>query len=428
MAADHTTQVEGARGIVDDACDIKEVERELCTLAAHIAAATARFLILLAQFDRRGGWNGIGVLSCAHWLSWRCGINLRTARDQVRVARRLEALPLTRAACTAGTLSYSKVRAITRVATPETESDLVESARGATASQLERLVRGLRSVPVPEPDKDARPPAAPEHRLSHRWDSETGDLVVSGRLSAADGKVLLAALTRAEFERRRTAGDEPDLTGPPPADAAPAAVAMAETMLAVADAPADAPAAEVSFVVDHTGAHVEDGPALGDAAASAAICSGSGRRIDTAGGRVLRFGRRRRLPSSAQLRALHLRDGGCRHPACGCTRFLHAHHVRPWSHGGTTDLDNLILLCGTCHRGLHEGAFGIDALGGQRFVFRAGGVVEAAPAMAGDADAIREGDVDASALTPDADGKPLDLHYAVSVLADAWERDRRRAA
>ncbi|WP_182347201.1 HNH endonuclease [Tomitella gaofuii] len=328
MAADHTTQVEGERGIVDDACDIKEVERELCTLAAHIAAATARFLILLAQFDRRGGWNGIGVLSCAHWLSWRCGINLRTARDQVRVARRLEALPL----------------------------------------------------------------------------------------------------TRAEFERRRTAGDEPDLTGPPPADAAPAAVAMAETMLAVADAPADAPAAEVSFVVDHTGAHVEDGPALGDAAASAAICSGSGRRIDIAGGRVLRFGRRRRLPSSAQLRALHLRDGGCRHPACGRIRFLHAHHVRPWSHGGTTDLGNLILLCGTCHRALHEGAFGIDALGGQRFVFRAGGVVEAAPAMAGDADAIREGDVDAGALTPDGDGKPLDLHYAVSVLADAWERDRRRAA
>ncbi|GAA4804488.1 HNH endonuclease signature motif containing protein [Tomitella cavernea] len=425
MSGDSTTQFEGERNIADDDSDIKEVERELCTLAAHIAAATARFLILLSQFDRRGGWNCIGVLSCAHWLSWRCGINLRTARDQVRVARRLEALPLTRAAFVGGTLSYSKVRAITRVATPETEADLVESARGATASQLERLVRGLRSVPVPQPDKDVRPP---EHRLSHRWDSETGDLVVSGRLSAADGKVLLAALTRAEFERRRTCGDEPDLTGPPPADAAPAVVAMAETMLAVADAPADAPASEVSFVVDHTGAHVEDGPALGDAAAATVICSASGRRIDAEGGRILRFGRRRRLPSSAQLRALHLRDGGCRHPACGRTRFLHAHHVRPWSHGGATDLDNLILLCGTCHRSLHEGAFGIDALGGQRFVFRAGAIVDAAPAMTGDPDAIRNPSVDAGSLTPDWDGKPLDLHYAVSVLAEAWERDRRRAA
>ncbi|MDN5757501.1 MAG: 13E12 repeat family protein, partial [Tomitella sp.] len=219
--------------------DLGDIEREICTLAAHIAAATARFLTLLDTFDRRGGWAGAGVLSCAHWLSWKCGMSMRTARDHVRVARRMAALPVTREAFTSGTLSYSKVRAITRVATPETEKDLVNSASSATASQLDRLVRGLRALPDPDDDHTGPPP-----RLSHRWDETTGELLVHGRFTADEGAIILAALTRAEHERRRTAGEEPDLTGPAPTDGRNAMVAMAETMLSIADAPENSPAAE----------------------------------------------------------------------------------------------------------------------------------------------------------------------------------------
>ena len=98
------------------------LEAEICTLAGHIAAATCRFLLLVGELDRRGGWRTWGCMSCAHWLSWKCGISIRTAQEHVRVARALEELPVMRAAFGSGQLSYSKVRAMTRVATPKTES------------------------------------------------------------------------------------------------------------------------------------------------------------------------------------------------------------------------------------------------------------------------------------------------------------------
>ncbi len=404
---------------------IATVERELCSAAAQIATITARLLTLLHEFDTRGGWAGAGITSCAHWLSWKCGMSLRTARDHVRVARRLAELPRTAAGLADGTLSYSKARAITRVATPHTEQDLVDAARHSTAAALERLVRGLRTA-----GREGDAPAPPPARVSHRWDPDTGDLLLSGRLRGADGTRLLAALSRGEFERLRTADATPDLTGPPPADCAGALIALADTMLAAGEAPAAATAAHVTFLADHSGIRVEDGPALPHAEAAAVLCSCHGHRVDTADGRILRYGRTRRLPSATQLRALHLRDGACRHPACGRTRFLHAHHVRPWHAGGTTDLDNLILLCGSCHRALHEGEFAIRAHGEQRFAFHApdGTELPSAPHTPGDDDYFALPRPRYDALTPDWDGAPLKLHYAVSVLIDAWERDAQNRA
>lgn len=107
---------------------IPELESELVGLAGHLAAAQCRFLLLLTEFDARDGWGGPGVRSCAHWLSWRIGMDLRTAREQLRVARALAGLPLIAAEFAAGRLSYSKVRAITRIAHP-TPSTLCSSSR-----------------------------------------------------------------------------------------------------------------------------------------------------------------------------------------------------------------------------------------------------------------------------------------------------------
>ena len=115
---------------------LEVLERQICEFAADLAAATCRWLELVAEFDARRGWAEWGVNSCAHWLSWRCGIGLRTAREHTRVARALGALPLVTEHFRTGELSYAKVRAITR-AQPETEAQLVELARHATGAQMD---------------------------------------------------------------------------------------------------------------------------------------------------------------------------------------------------------------------------------------------------------------------------------------------------
>jgi hypothetical protein len=148
------------------------------------------------------------VKSCAHWLSWRSSFGLGAAREHVGVARRLRALPLVVGAFATGELSYCKVRAITRVATPETEEQLVELARHATGAQLEKVVRGYRSALA------ATLPAA-ERAFAQRylrWDwDEDGSLRLEARLPADDGALLLAALSAAEREapeREPAAGED----------------------------------------------------------------------------------------------------------------------------------------------------------------------------------------------------------------------------
>lgn len=105
---------------------LEVIEHEITRLAAHIYAATCRWLLLVAEFDRRMGWASWGARSCAHWLSWRWGISLVSAREQIRVARALEGLPQIRDASSKGQVSYSKVRALVRVATDTNEGALLE--------------------------------------------------------------------------------------------------------------------------------------------------------------------------------------------------------------------------------------------------------------------------------------------------------------
>jgi Domain of unknown function (DUF222) len=186
------------------------IEREIGELAAHIAAATCRWLELIAELDRRGGHGAWGFHSCGAWIAWRCSIDPRSAREHVRVARALEELPLVRERFSHGELSYSKVRALTRIATPEIEAELVEMARLATAAQLDRLVRGYRRAVSLESAEAA-------HRdrfLSCEWE-EDGGLRIRGRLAPEDGALLLKAIeagrdaVRERSRRRRLAGLPP---------------------------------------------------------------------------------------------------------------------------------------------------------------------------------------------------------------------------
>jgi len=118
---------------------------EIAELSAHLDAAAARLLDLIREFDARGGWN-TGFRSCAAWLGWRVGLDPGAARERVRVARALAMLPLLAQALAHGELSYAKVRALTRVATPDTEEQLLALGRAGTAAHVERLVRGWRRV------------------------------------------------------------------------------------------------------------------------------------------------------------------------------------------------------------------------------------------------------------------------------------------
>src|SRR5437667_12191125 len=130
---------------MDTHSDVERLGDEIAEMSAHLEAATARLLDRIRQFDAREGWN-TGFRSCAAWLSWRVGLDLGAARERVRVARALGTLPRLAEALARGEISYAKVRAVTRVATPETEERLLAVARAGTAEHVERIVRGWRYV------------------------------------------------------------------------------------------------------------------------------------------------------------------------------------------------------------------------------------------------------------------------------------------
>ena len=124
---------------------VDQLGERIAELSAQIQAATYQLLVLIREFDERSGWN-TGFRSCAHWLNWRTGLDLGAAREKVRVAKALGELPLISEAMRCGQLSYSKVRALTRVARATNEEELLEFARTGTAAHVEKLVRAWRRV------------------------------------------------------------------------------------------------------------------------------------------------------------------------------------------------------------------------------------------------------------------------------------------
>ena len=204
---------------------------EITTLAGHLNAAQYRFLKLLDEFDREQGWAGPGIRSLAHWLSWKCGIGELVAREKVRVARALRELPMIDASFERGEISYSKVRAMTRAATPENEAQLLNIARHGTAEHMERLVRVYRRC-----RKRAEfSPGETERRREERFycfDEDEETTVFGGRVSAEQGRLLMKALDAmvAEMEAdEREAGDAPHADDTHRADDEPEACVEART-------------------------------------------------------------------------------------------------------------------------------------------------------------------------------------------------------
>ena len=428
-----------------------ELVQQLRDLTAGIDIATATMLSLLSEIDRREAWAGFGIKSCAHWLSWRCGIGVVAARSHVRVARALRELPKIRAEFDSGRLSYAKVRAITRIADLDNEDDLVHLAHSATAAQTERAVRAWRRVDVL---------AGPEvERLSEvrwHWDDD-GMLVLRARLSPDEGGILLAAIgaVRVPEVAAETHIDEETAPGIGAAEAAQtiprnrlaeesatrvdALVGLARAFLDPQGRVDQNPEPHLVVRVDSRvlsedvragRATFELGGALSAAMARRLACDCAVIALLTDGDDVLNVGRPSRRISVRMARALRARDGGCVFPGC-CERRparLQAHHVWHWADGGPTELPNLVLLCRYHHRSVHEDGYLITfAPGATGFIFASpGGVaLDQVPPTSLNPGALPGQKIDVEAI-PQWAGEPLDLDFAIGVLRDS--RNHRRSA
>ena len=332
---------------------ITQLEDQITELAAHISAATWRLLTLIREYDLRSGWNCGGTKSCAHWLNWKCGIALGAAREKVRVAHALAGLPQISAAFREGRLSYSKVRAMTRVATPQNEDYLLMIARHGTAWHVERLVSRYRRIGRLE----AREQLAGREVSLHR-DSD-GSWVLRGRLTPEQGERLQQALDAAADELPR---DEDDDT--PTRRRADALETLAEAFLSARARGGDRRSSGGDRYTLHVHTRVDELKDAGDVSAETprrqSCDCGVVHWLETEHDHALNIGRRSRTITPALRRALERRDGGCTFPGCTAHRHVDAHHIVHWADGGETALENLVLLCRHHHRLVHEGGYAVS--------------------------------------------------------------------
>ena len=454
-----------------------QLETEICRLAGHIAAATCRFLDLIFDFDDREGWAAWDMPSCAAWLSWRCQLSPKTARDQLRTARALKDLPVLHREFAAGRFSYSKVRAVARIATPDNEAGLVEMTALMTAAQADRFCAAVGSC-LPAGDEDGQA-AGPRTALRWRFDEETGELQVTAQLPPADGAVLLQALRAAlgDLDHPHEAAPELGADQRPEefkVDAGDLAEALTEVAAAylrgkvVSADNADVYQVQVHVVpqildrdtvpagtesegsvpagTENSGTvpagtpgithpcrpgrcHLEDGPAITPADAQRIACTAtlSAMLHDPGDGTVLDVGRRSRTATAAIRRAVRERDGArCCFPGCD-SRRTDLHHIVWWRHHGTTSVVNLVPLCKRHHTLVHAKAYIIGRLAPGQYSFTnpATGQVTAPAGTLPDATGPI-GDVHDAAITSatirQALGERLDLHYAVWVaLHNGWD-------
>jgi len=357
---------------------------EITELAAHLDAGEYQFLHLLGIFDEEDGWHGPGINSFAHWLNWKCGISIGAAREKVRVAKALPKLPQISDAFSQGKISYSKVRAMTRVATRENEEALLNVALHGTAMHVETQVRLYRRVKRIEALQEEN------HRHAKRelswYVEDSGFWVFRGRFTPEQGALIAKALEAAlddDFEEQQAVPEEVEkhldrnqpwhqgVSNPIDQRMADAMERVADSFLASKDS--NRSGGDRYLLNIHTDMDTlakEGTGAESELEERSHIPAETSRRMacdaslvhwhETSEGEPLNIGRKSRTIPPAIRRALKRRDGGCRFPGCTCSRFVDAHHIRHWAEGGETSTENLVLLCKKHHRLVHEGGFGIQ--------------------------------------------------------------------
>ena len=368
--------------------ELDALGESIAELAAHIDAATWRLLEKIRAFDEAGGWSQQGAASCAVWLSWRVGWSGRASRDRVRVAKALPVLPSINEALRVGELSYSKVRAMTTIATPANETMLLHYARHMTGAQLDRLCReydGVRRNNAERPEDIA----ARRTMQTHRTDDGMTRIEIVLRVDEA---ARVMAAIEAIVKERQVASSSAEPRVSASSRRVDAIVELTEASLRgeqVHHAPV-----ELMMSVSHDAladkdnpprARFDDGTAVGMHTARRLACDAGivGVHAD-AHGQPLSIGRKSRMIPTAIARALRHRDGGCcRFPGCANRRFVEGHHIVHWADGGETSLANLITLCSRHHAFVHEHGYRIAMPGGSaepRFFNERGREIQPVPA------------------------------------------------
>ena len=345
---------------------------QITELCGYLYAATYRLLVLIHEFDEQGYWELPGLCSCAHWLNLKCGIGMNAAREKVRVAHALAELPKISEAFEKGELSYSKARAMTRIADKDNEDFLLMIARHGTAWHMEKLVaKYSRAKRLQETDAANEQHASRE--LSYFYDDD-GALVINARLPAEQGALIVKALEMA-MDRQFHADNVSAETSEHetlPARRADAMAEVAETYLNAE--PTRTSTADRYQVVVHVTAetsHIEDGPHVSAETSRRIACDCSIVKFTRdEKGEPLSIGRKSRAIPPAIRRTLRFRDGGCRFPGCTNTHFVDGHHIKHWADGGETSLNNLVQLCRHHHRLVHEGGFNCERTTSGKIEFR----------------------------------------------------------
>ncbi len=424
---------------------VESLAREIAELARFIGKLEHTWLTRIREFDARNGWADTGCVSMVAWLSWWTGTSSKAASEHVRVARALGDLALIDQAFAAGELSYSKVRALTRCAEPATQQSLLDVAKSATASQLDKIVAGLRRV---------RAHASPgecghEHRRFASFTETAGGMVrLVAQVGPEDALVLRAALDLANSPAGDSGGSSAAATNSPAGDLSDS-TERADALVAVARGYLDRKPStrgtgfelimmttpdQLERGAEGVGGFLRDGTPLPLHVARMLACDAA--RIDVSvgeSGEVLDVGRSRRTIPTAIGRALALRDGGCRVPGCGRSRHVQAHHVEAWAEGGATRVSNLVLLCPGHHWLVHEGKLHVEVRSGTlEFVNAHGLRIEPTPRHKIEGEALAawldENDHGCADPTPTWDGSRLDLHEVIGwmMLGEGFRAEAQR--
>ena len=345
---------------------VDELDAAIGRLVRQMNTDSYRMLVIVREFDDRFGWKKWSYKTCAEWLAWRAGISLSAAREKVRTAHALRSLPAISAAFEEGRLSYSKVRALTRVAQVHDEDLLLAYALNATAPQVEERCRQIRNV-APESAHHAR--RAWENRSLTMWrDEGRGLMRLTVEVPIEEGELIARALDCAVAGGEVTTDIDPDAVAESKGTAwcAQQADALVAVVKSYLDGGHGARAARRRITIKSSCTRTRNPSGrdrlLGSAdryREAAAMRLQPGTVVEDANGNPLDVGRKQRTVSTPLRRALYARDRGCTFPGCHRKRYLDGHHLKHWINGGETTPDNMTLLCTYHHRKLHEGGFSI---------------------------------------------------------------------
>ncbi|MCG8370964.1 MAG: HNH endonuclease [Proteobacteria bacterium] len=352
--------VETVQSVVPDLIAIDELEHNILTHCMRINVATYQLLLMIREFDERCGFLKWGLESAAEWLAWRCDFSTTTALEKVRVARALKDLPLVSDRFSSGELSYSKVRALTRVATSSNEQELVDFALQHSTAFVARRCQELRLGDVSS--HSVAETAFASRSLRLRRDARRGMLAVTIELPLEAGELIEKALDKARDDECLEHPDILDTTWSK--RQADAFVTMVKSFLAGGVCEGSAPD---TYLVN---VHVDQSALKGDPGRSSLpietvrrlCCDGPAVTIVENGkGQPIHIGRKSRVLTEAIKRIVRARDNDCcRFPGCRNRRFLHFHHVDHWANGGESCPGNILMLCTRHHSLVHEGGFRIE--------------------------------------------------------------------